>query len=100
IFFQGALDPRLALKRTTVYAMLAVSGALLFAVVENLASSFIADVLHLSEGFGAAIAGGVVALGFNPVRDWLTRRVENRLGSTLPHEELPAAAARFSGDRP
>ena len=93
IFFQGALDPRLALKRTTVYAMLAVSGALLFAVVENVASSFIADVLHLSEGFGAAIAGGVVALGFNPVRDWLTRRVENRLGSTLPHEELPAAEA-------
>lgn len=91
IFFQGALDPRLALKRTTVYAMMAVSGALLFAVVENVASSFIADVLHLSEGFGAAIAGGVVALGFNPVRDWLTRRVENRLGSALPDEELPAA---------
>jgi hypothetical protein len=90
IFFQGALDPRLALKRTTVYAMMAVSGALLFAVVENVASSFIADVLHLSEGFGAAIAGGVVALGFNPVRDWLTRRVENRLGNVLPDADLPA----------
>lgn len=91
IFFQGALDPRLALKRTTVYAMMAVSGALLFAVVENLASSVIADVLHLSEGFGAAIAGGVVALGFNPVRDWLTRRVENRLGGVLQNAETSAA---------
>jgi len=91
IFFQGALDPRLALKRTTVYGMMAVSGALLFAVVENVASAFIADVLHLSDGFGAAVAGGVVALGFNPARDWLTRRVENRLGGTVPDADLPPA---------
>ncbi|HEX8210542.1 MAG TPA: hypothetical protein VF584_10235 [Longimicrobium sp.] len=91
IFFQGALDPRLALKRTTVYGMMAVSGALLFAVVENVASSFIADVLHLSDGFGAAVAGGVVALGFNPARAWLTRRVENRLGGAVPDAELSAA---------
>jgi hypothetical protein len=89
--FQGALDPRLALKRTTVYAMLAVSGALLFAVLENVASSFVVDVLHLSEGFGAALAGGVVALGFNPVREWLTRRVENRLGGVLQDAEPSAA---------
>lgn len=91
IFFQGALDPRLALKRTTVYGMMAVSGALLFAVVENVASSFIVQVLHLDEGLGTAVAGGVVALGFNPVRGWLTRRVENRLGGTLPDAEHPAA---------
>ncbi|HEY0150466.1 MAG TPA: hypothetical protein VGB92_00620 [Longimicrobium sp.] len=91
IFFQGALDPRLALKRTTVYGMMAVSGALLFAVVENVASSFIADVLHLSDGFAATVAGGVVALGFNPARAWLTRRVENRLGGTLPDADPPAA---------
>ncbi len=89
IFFQGALDPRLALKRTTVYAMMAVSGALLFAVVENVASSFIVQVLHLSEGLGAAVAGGVVALGFNPVRTWLTRRVENRLGGAFA-DDAPA----------
>jgi hypothetical protein len=89
IFFQGALDPALALRRTTIYGGLAVCGALLFAAVENAASSLLAGMLGMSEGMGAAVAGGVVALAFGPLRDRIARVVEARLGSDEP--EAPAA---------
>lgn len=87
IFFHGALDPRLALRRTTIYAGVALTGALLFGVVENAASAFLADVLHLSEGLGAAVAGAAVALAFGPLRGWLTRVVESRLTLAAPVDE-------------
>ena len=81
LLYDGALDPALALKRTTVYGIVAVSGALLFGIVENVASSVLADALGLSEGMGAAVAGAAVALAFNPLRNWITRAVERRVAA-------------------
>ena len=81
LLYDGAVDPALALKRTTVYGIVAVSGALLFGIVENVASSVLADALNLSEGMGAAVAGAAVALAFNPLRSWITRAVERRVSA-------------------
>ena len=81
LLYDGALDPALALRRTTVYGIVAVSGALLFGIVENVASSVLADALGLSEGMGAAVAGAAVALAFNPLRNWITRAVERRVAA-------------------
>jgi hypothetical protein len=78
IFFYGALDPRLALKGTTVYAMVGVAGALLFAIVENAVSGVMVDSLRLSEGVGGPVAGGIVALATGPIRDAIARSVERR----------------------
>lgn len=86
LLYEGALDPALALKRTTVYGIVAVSGALLFGIVENVASSLLASALNLSEGMGAAVAGAAVALAFNPLRNWITRAVERRV-SAAPADE-------------
>jgi hypothetical protein len=86
LLYDGALDPALALKRTTVYGIVAVSGALLFGIVENVASSVLASALGLSEGMGAAVAGAAVALAFNPLRGWITRAVERRVGAPPAHE--------------
>ncbi|HEX8832163.1 MAG TPA: hypothetical protein VF705_13400 [Longimicrobium sp.] len=93
LLYDGALDPALALKRTTVYGTLAVTGALLFGVVENVASSFLAGVLNLSEGLGAAVAGAVVALAFGPLKQWITGVVERRIVAAPEPRELPAEAA-------
>jgi hypothetical protein len=90
LLYDGALDPALALKRTTVYGIFAVAGALLFGVVENVASSFLADVLQLSEGLGAAVAGAAVALAFRPLTQWITGVVERRITAAPPAGELPA----------
>jgi hypothetical protein len=78
IFFYGALDPRLALKSTTVYAALGVAGALLFAIVENIVSGVMVDSLRLSDGVGGPVAGGIVALATGPLRDAIVRAVERR----------------------
>jgi|GEM_PF-3202443 len=78
IFFYGALDPRLALKGTTVYAMVGVAGALLFAIVENAVSGVMVDSLRLSDGVGGPVAGGIVALATGPIRDAIARAVERR----------------------
>ncbi len=86
LLYDGALDPALALKRTTVYGIVAVSGALLFGIVENVASSLLASALNLSDGMGAAVAGAAVALAFNPLRNWITRAVERRV-SAAPADE-------------
>ncbi|HEX8362357.1 MAG TPA: hypothetical protein VF613_19720 [Longimicrobium sp.] len=90
LLYDGAVDPALALKRTTVYGVLAVAGALLFGVVENVASSFLAGVLNLSEGLGAAVAGAVVALAFGPLKQWITGVVERRIVEAPSAGELPA----------
>ena len=93
LLYDGALDPALALKRTTVYGVLAVTGALLFGVVENVASSLLAGALNLSEGLGAAVAGAVVALAFGPLKQWITSVVERRIVAGPEPRELPAEAA-------
>lgn len=81
IFFYGALDPRLALRSTTVYAALGVAGALLFAVVENIVSGVMVDSLRLSDGVGGPVAGGIVALATSPLRDAISRAVERRFAT-------------------
>lgn len=77
VFYQGAIDPRLAIRKTTVYGALGVLFIVLFAVVESLVSEVLEARLGLPSMLGAALSGAVVALIVIPLRGrfsrWLDR---------------------------
>lgn len=78
VFWEGVLDPRLAIRRTTVYGTLGVLFIILFAVVESLVSEFVEARLGLPNMAGAATSGALVAAIVLPLRGRFSRAV-NRL---------------------
>ena len=72
-FRHGILDPRLAIRRTTVYGALGVLFIVLFAVVESLISELLEARLGLPTMLGAALAGATVALIVIPLRGRFSR---------------------------
>jgi len=85
IFYRGALDPALVLRRTTVLGGFGVALVFVFTAVEDLASSWLVERLGLGDKAGTWIAGGVVALLIGSLHD--------RLGRLLRAED-PEAPAR------
>jgi hypothetical protein len=71
VFYRGALDPALVLRRTTVLGILGVSLVFVFTAVEDVASSWIVERLGLNARAGIWIAGGVVALVIGFLHDRL-----------------------------
>jgi class 3 adenylate cyclase len=94
VFYRGSIDPGLALRRTTVYTVLAVLLSTLFVALEGFASIGVVTSLGLSSQSGALIAGSIVALVFNPVRHRVENGVE-RLVSRLRPAELLAEGKRY-----
>lgn len=86
MFRDGLFDPRLALRRTTIYGGAVTALILVFGVVEELLSGFVAPVLGLSDTFAGVIAGLTAAALFNPVRMALKRWAER------DDEPLPVGA--------
>lgn len=58
----GAIDPTLALNRTTVVGILGVLGFFLFTILESLLSNVAEAVLNMPSAFGSVAAGVVSAL--------------------------------------
>jgi hypothetical protein len=79
IFYEGALDPSLVIRKTTVYGALTLCAAFLFAVLEQFASTFIQDWLHLSSNITSGVAGALVGMSLGPLRDRIARAVERRI---------------------
>lgn len=73
IFWAGAIDPRLVLRKTVVYSASISILVFLFAVVENVVSGYLADRLGLRNDLVAAVAGAAVGLSFHPLREGLNR---------------------------
>ncbi len=95
VFYRGAIDPGLALRRTTIYSMLALVLTTVFVGLEGLASASVITSLGVSSQTGALIAGSVTALVFNPVRQRVEIGVE-RLVNHLRPADLLAEGKRYS----
>ena len=75
VFYTGGYDPRLALRRTTVYGLLGVSMATILGVVEELTTAFISDRIGVSENLGLWVGSFVSVMVVTPI----ARRIERRL---------------------
>ncbi|MFC1575972.1 hypothetical protein ACFL5A_04955 [Gemmatimonadota bacterium] len=89
IFGAGALDPGLAVKRSTVYGTLGAIFLVGFAVLESALEDFVRASLGLPGSVGSVMAAGVVALALIPFHKRL-KRTADRL---FPSEPLPTIAS-------
>ncbi len=75
MFFSGALDPGLAIRRTAVFGLVGLTMVFVFAGVENAMQNVVADRLGMSDHLSGLISGGLVALTFDPIKERFNRLV-------------------------
>ncbi len=88
IFYDGALDPSLVVRRTTVYSVLAALLTFLFTGVEELVEAQIAERTALPGGLGTWVAAGGVAL----VVGAFQARVRSAVGRAVGGEGVGTSA--------
>ncbi|MFC1790875.1 hypothetical protein ACFL0I_00190 [Gemmatimonadota bacterium] len=88
VFYRGALDPALVLRRTALYGIGGVVLVFAFTAIEDLTAGWLADRLGLGENAGSWFAGGVVALLLGPIHAALGRVTRTKgEGSHSPRDE-------------
>jgi hypothetical protein len=89
IFYRGAINPEMVVRRTAIYS--AAFGFLLFTfgVFENYVAGIVVEILALEETLIEAIAGTLIALSFKPLDNFLTGLVDRFIPKQLSGE--PAA---------
>ena len=87
VFYSGAIDPELVLKRTTVYGALAVMFLFVFAGIEGLVSELVERSLGLPGLFGSALVGGFLALVIVPLRKRFSRLADRLMPRTVRSRE-------------
>ena len=91
IFFFGAIDARLAIRKTSLYGiatLLLIAG---LTVAQNTAVTHLVAKFGLPGNSGSMFAGVVVALAFAPMRRHLEVRVERVIDRVLPASALAEA---------
>ncbi|MFG1691131.1 hypothetical protein ACGF5M_03055 [Gemmatimonadota bacterium] len=68
VFYQGAIDPRLTIKRTTVYGALGVLFLFLFAGIGNFVEDAVQQFSGMSGGIGSIVTGGLIAVVVLPLK--------------------------------
>jgi hypothetical protein len=89
MFFAGAVDPDLAIRRTAVAGIAGVVAIFVFAGVEQLVQEYLATRLGLSDHLGGVLTGGVVALTFDRVKSGVERRLGHRHAGGVAPEPAP-----------
>jgi len=74
-FWEGALDPRLAISRAKVLSLLALATTVLFAAIETVLSTWITAAIGLPDFWASALAGAGLALAVGPMHGWIKERV-------------------------
>ena len=67
-FYKGDVDPRLAIRRTTVYGALGILFVFFFSALGNVVSEFVESRLGLPGIVGTGLYGGSVAVLLLPLR--------------------------------
>ena len=75
VFLAGAVDPRLAIRRTTVSAIVAGLAIFAFAGLETLVADMLAARMGFSPRIGSWVAGVTVALGLQPLHKVVRTRL-------------------------
>jgi class 3 adenylate cyclase len=87
MFYKGAIDPNLLIRKSTVYTVIAIFMTMVFIGAEGVITSQAVVHLGMPTQSGAVIAGTVTALAFGPVRN----RVEIKTNQFVDYM-LPASA--------
>jgi class 3 adenylate cyclase len=87
VLYRGALDPRLAVTRVTVWSFVGLAMTALFLLVERYVAVKLVGWLSLPADSGLVIAGAVIAATFTPVR-----RATERGVSRIAERYMPLAA--------
>lgn len=87
VMYRGALDPRLAVTRVTVWSFVGLAMTALFLLVERYVAVKLVGWLSLPADSGMVVAGAVIAATFTPVR-----RATERTVTRLTERFMPLAA--------
>lgn len=87
VFYTGAIDPRLAIRRSLMVGLSAIALTVVFVALENLLSTELASRLGLSSQAGLLISGAAAAMAFAPLRAKLEKMVERWLDRFIPKIE-------------
>lgn len=96
VLYAGAIDPALALRRSTLYGALGALGIVAFAGIENALSEWVEDRLGLPTFIGPLLAGAVVAAALVPVQRRLSRAFARRRTEAAAHDAIPSDAANVT----
>ena len=88
VFYRGAVDPRLALRRLSVFGVMGLVIAVLFVILERAVAIKVAAWLGLPQETGAVMAAAVVAGTLAPVRGHAEKAVTKLVTGFLPLEAL------------
>lgn len=75
IFYSGAFDSGLILRRTTVLSVTGALAVIIFITLETTVGEILTDMLGLNTRVGDIAIGVVAALAFRPLMDRIDRRV-------------------------
>ncbi len=93
MFYHGAFDPRLAIRRTAVAGLVGTLLVFVFVGVEQLLEETVQRWLGLGDRAGGILTGGVVALSFEPLK----RRMDALVGRLLRRGGGPPPPAALRG---
>lgn len=88
IFRGGAIDPRLAIRKTTIFGAVGALSLTLFMAVEGTASMQLMSMLNLPGNVAPWVAGSSVAVAFGPLRRWVERRTTLLVDRLIPATAL------------
>ena len=88
IFYRGAVDPRLALSRVTVFGVMGLVVAVLFVILERAVAIKIAGWLGMPAETSALVAAGLVAGTLAPVRKSAEKGLMGLVSRFLPLETV------------
>lgn len=90
IFYHGAIDPRLAARKITVFGVLGLVVAFLFVLIERTVALKVVALFNLSPDSGAIIAGGMVAATVAPIKNHAEKAINSFVGRFLPLDSMIA----------
>lgn len=82
MFYAGALDPALAMRRTAVFGLVGFAMIFVFTGMEQLVQAHLGEWLGLSDRLGGILTGGTAALTFEPIK----RRTDALVGRLLEQD--------------
>lgn len=91
VFYRGAVDPALMVRRTALYSVLGVLLTALFVAMEGALSSQVVMRVGLPSETGAVVAGTAVALAFGPARNKVETRILEWMERLRPAQALSAS---------
>lgn len=97
VFYDGALESALVVRRSAIYSAFGVLLTFVFAGVEGLVSNHLVIRFGLPNGASSFLAGGAAALAFGALRGLVGRVAGGRAALARPAANSSAAAPRSAG---